>query len=144
MARRGRTYELQALGIIIPLHGISWSVEQPFAISLPLTCYLLSHLPQNSERPAERSLYHPCILRKLYGTLEAAAAARAEASHCAISSLLSAIRSDHTVPNPFQSLSPVWPSQWSRRLQKEAQQETPIAANRFKWFNTYLVPEVGH
>lgn len=29
-------------------------------------------------------------------------------------------------------------------MQKEAQQETQIAVNSFKWFNVYLVPEIRH
>lgn len=131
--------------ITTPLYEVSWSTEELFAISLPFPLASLPSTPKLRGSAAERSLHHRCTLRKLHGTLTTAAAtAQAKIHHCTTSYLLSAIWSDHILLNLLQPLCRVGPSQRNRRLQKEAQQEAPIPSNSFKWFNVYLVPEIGH
>lgn len=95
--------------------------------------------PKIQERSAEMSPHH-CTLRKLYRMPKTAAAAWAKPPRSTTSPLLSAIRSDHIIPNPLAGRT----ESVEQKVAKEAQQETQIAVNSFKWFNVYLVPEIRH
>lgn len=65
--KRGRTFEAQALVIIIPSYGISWSMEEPFAISLPFLLPSLTPTPKLREvcREVPSPPLHPMEPQKL-------------------------------------------------------------------------------
>lgn len=137
--KRGRTYEAQATSDHNPfVLAEAWKSHLLYPFH---SCYLLSHLPQNSEKSAERSLHHHCTLwnpQKLQQQLGLKPLTAPQVTSCLPTGLIT------YYPTLSQPLSQGGPSQQSRRLQKEAQQETPTAASSFKWFNVYLVPEIGH
>lgn len=99
------------------LHSLHVELAEGWKSHLLYTFMLpsLPPTPKTQERSAEMSPHHH-TLRKLYRMLKTAAAAWAKPPRSTTCPLLSAIRSDHIIPNPLAGRTVSGAEGWKKRL----------------------------